>query len=94
MDERSQLSFFDDEPLNLGIEQVEQKLYNIVCTIDAKVAVTGITGNHYEFSGAGAVVEVAEADVAGLLAKRLGGRSCCGGGSPDGNVMFLLQPEI
>lgn len=91
MDERKQLSFFDDQPLEiLGIENTEQKFYNIRCRIDAKVSVTGLSGSHYEFSGAGAVVEVAEADVANLLAKRLGGRSCCGGGSPEGNVMFEL----
>lgn len=79
----------DIDNFELGIEEVEQKAYNIRCRIEAKVIVTGkSTGNTYVFPRAGSVVEVAEADVADLLAKRLGGKSCCGGGNPDGNVMF------
>lgn len=82
-------SDIDIDNFELGIEEVEQKAYNIRCRIEAKVIVTGkSTGNTYVFPRAGSVVEVAEADVADLLAKRLGGKSCCGGGNPDGNVMF------
>lgn len=97
MDGRSQLSLSDDlalaefiEHANLGVENTEQKVYNLRSRIDAKVTVTGKSGATYLFERAGAVVEVAEADLAGLLAKRYGGKSCCGGDSPDGNVMFEL----
>lgn len=94
MEERSQLFLFTDDTLEpeLGIEEVEQKSYNIRSRIDAKVIVTGTpSGNRYEFPRAGSVVEVAEVDIEFLLAKRLGRKtSCCGGGNPDGNVMFEL----
>lgn len=90
MDGGSQLSLFDDSPLivDLGIEKIEQKTYNLRCRIDAKVIVTGQSGTRYEFSGAGAVVEVAEADVSGLLAKTLGKRLCCGNLQAGDNAMF------
>lgn len=93
MEKRSQLFLFTDDTLEpeLGIEEVEQKSYNIRSRIDAKVIVTGKpSGNIYTFPRAGSVVEIAEADVEFLLSKRLGGKSCCGGGSSEGNVMFEL----
>lgn len=57
--------------------------------IDARIIYDGaITGEHYEWSGAGAVVSVDERDVLELLAKRLGSQSCCG--ANDGNHVFEL----
>jgi hypothetical protein len=58
--------------------------------IDANVKVTGShSGDAYLFTGAGSVVDVDEKDVEELLAKRQGGRQCCGG-TGYGNVMFEL----
>jgi len=73
----------------LTLENDDVKLYTVRCKIDAKVTVTGnSTGNVYEFPRAGAVVEVAEADLEAMLNKRLGGRLCCG--DQQSNFMFEL----
>lgn len=62
----------------------------VKCLVDAKVNVTGSeTGNVYTFNGAGSQVNIDEADVNGLLQKRRGSRSCCGG-SKEGVPMFSL----
>ena len=54
---------------------------SIVCLIDATVKVTGaVTGNKYEFYGAGAKVEVDIKDKNEILNKKRG-RGCCGGES-------------
>ena len=47
------------------------------------------SGKLYEWYKAGDVVAVDEADVADLLGKRIGSRSCCGG-NLDGNIVFTL----
>lgn len=48
------------------------------------------TGEHYDWADAGSVVMVAEPDVSTLLAKLLGGGSCCGGARSEGNRLFEL----
>lgn len=94
MAKRSQLFFIDDLALDneLGIENIEQTTYNFIRSrIDAHVTVIGKpSGNTYIFPKAGSIVEVAAADIPFMLAKRLGGKSCCGGDSPEGNVMFEI----
>jgi len=58
--------------------------------IDVKFNATGsVTGNSYTWNGAGAVTDVDERDVEGLLEKRQGGRQCCGG-TGYGNAIFEL----
>lgn len=76
------------------VAPVENAEYNYVrksirSMIDARIVYDGaVTGEHYEWSRAGAVVSVDARDVPELLAKRLGSRSCCG--TSDGNQIFEL----
>jgi len=58
------------------------------CLLDARTSVTGaVTGEVYIFSGAGAIVDVAQEDADELLNKKRG-RACCGGKS--GKFVFQL----
>lgn len=57
--------------------------------INARIRLDGpASGKHYEWSSAGSVVEVDEEDVSGLLAKRLGEKTCCG--NTGENKLFEL----
>ena len=62
---------------------------NVQSLIDAHLIYDGqVSGRHYEWSKAGAIVAVDEQDIPELLSKRLGGKQCCGDG--DGNRIFEL----
>lgn len=70
-------------------ETIINSVFKIRSLIDAHLIYSGqVSGKHYEWSRAGAIVIVDEQDVPELLAKRLGGKTCCG--SPDGNQIFEL----
>jgi hypothetical protein len=57
--------------------------------IDAHLLYTGlVTGKLYEWKKSGDTTPVLEEDVPELLAKRLGGKHCCG--SQDGNKIFQV----
>lgn len=61
--------------------------------IDAHLIYNGQeSGQRYEWNRAGAIVEVDEKDVPELLAKRLGGRTCCGS-DREGNKIFEIVGE-
>jgi len=65
------------------------KVIAIQSLIESHLTYTGRTsGKQYEWAKAGATQNVDELDVPELLAKRLGGKSCCGGS--DGNKIFQL----
>lgn len=49
------------------------------------------TGKSYIWNGAGDVQQVDSKDVPYLLAKRIGGRGCCGAINTDGNKVFELK---
>lgn len=69
--------------------EVTIKLIKIQSLIESHIIYSGqVTGQRYEWSKAGAIVEVNELDVPELLAKRLGGSTCCG--NKGGNVIFEL----
>lgn len=51
------------------------------------------TGQHYEWTSAGTIVNVDERDVPELLAKRIGRRSCCGENVLQGNKLFEIYDE-
>ena len=56
--------------------------------IDGRLLYDGkVSNRHYEWSHAGATIDVLSEDVPELLSKRLGGNLCCGG-SRDGNKIF------
>ena len=58
--------------------------------IDAHLYYTGReSGIQYEWTKAGAIVIVDERDVPDLLARKLGKKTCCGGG--DNHVFQLAQ---
>jgi hypothetical protein len=58
--------------------------------LDARLKITGpVSGEQYEFVGAGVEVEILETDVPLMLAKRVGGRGCCGADA-EGNKLFEL----
>lgn len=64
------------------------KKVKVQSLIDAHLYYTGqISGELYEWSMAGTVVEVDERDVPELLTKRLGKKVCCGSGT---NLVFQL----
>lgn len=64
------------------------KKVKVQSLIDAHLYYTGqISGELYEWSMAGTVVEVDERDVPELLTKRLGKKMCCGSGT---NLVFQL----
>lgn len=68
------------------------KLIKVQSLIDAHLFYTGQnSGKSYEWTRAGAIVMVNELDVPELLAKRLGGQTCCG--SKGGNVIFSIVGE-
>lgn len=55
------------------------KTKRIQSLIDARATYDGkVTNRHYEWSGAGAIVDVDEQDVPDLLSKRRGKKPCCG----------------
>lgn len=55
------------------------KTKRIQSLIDARTTYDGkVTNRHYEWSGAGAIVDVDEQDVPDLLSKRRGKKPCCG----------------
>lgn len=83
MDEKDVVAPTPRRIYNIGVRKVRSM-------VAARVIYNGkVTGNQYEWPNAGAIVPVDERDVPELLAKRLGGRNCCGG-SPDGNKIFEL----
>ena len=60
----------------------------VVNKFPATVKKTGqATGKLYVWAEAGAIVEVAESDVAELLTHKVGESSCCGNNS-KGNMLF------
>lgn len=72
----------------------EPKTIRVQSLIDSHLTYYGrATGVKYVWPRAGSIVVVAEADLSNLLEKRLGGNSCCGGGSADGNKMFQIAVE-
>jgi len=50
-----------------------------------------VTGEMYHFPSAGSVVEVDAQDVPSLLAKTLGGNSCCGSGTKPMPKFVLVE---
>lgn len=80
----------DDE--ELGIETSDSPIYNKVrlqSRISARIIASGsVSGKRYEWKRSGAIVEVDEEDAPGLLEKRLGDKTCCGG-SPDNLKVFI-----
>lgn len=61
---------------------------NIQSLLDSHIYYTGqVSGQLYEWIKAGAIVEVDERDVPELLKRRLGAKTCCGGGT---NSIFQL----
>jgi hypothetical protein len=66
------------------------KTKKIQSLMDGQLIYNGrVSGKHYEWLRAGAIVEVLDEDVPELLSKRLGGNLCCGG-SRDGNRIFQV----
>jgi len=62
----------------------------IISLLDARLEYTGqVTGQQYVWIKAGSMVEVNAEDSVILLAKRIGGNSCCGN-SPDGTPIFQI----
>lgn len=60
--------------------------------MDAHLIYDGqVSGRHYEWTRAGAIVEVDILDVPELIAKRLGGKTCCG--NEGGNSIFEIVGE-
>jgi hypothetical protein len=79
----------NDVKIQLPVDVKIQSLIDAHLLYDGKVS-----QRHYEWTGAGAIVSVDERDVPELLAKRLGGNTCCGG-NRDGNQIFqLAQVEV
>lgn len=73
-------------------EPIINSVIKIRSLIDAHLIYDGQeTGKHYEWTRAGAILEVDERDVPELIAKRLGGKTCCG--SQDGNSIFEIVGE-
>lgn len=55
----------------------------------AKLNITGpVSGKQYVWENAGSVVSVNIEDYDPLLAKRVGGKGCCGADNLDGNKLF------
>lgn len=86
----------DEELEELTVETSDTPIYNntvkLQLKISAKVIAHGaISGKRYEWERSGAIVEVDEEDVPGLLEKRLGDKTCCGG-NPD-NLKLFIQVE-
>jgi len=62
------------------VKRLTPKTVRIVLLRNKKVNTKGsVTGEMYSFSGAGAILSVDERDVPTLLAKGVGGTSCCSG---------------
>lgn len=90
----------DSHPITDELEEKETVVSRRVATynyfvkqvrsrVQARVIYNGnVTGNRYEWPVAGSIVAVDERDVPELLAKKLGGRSCCG--PQDANTIFEL----
>jgi len=77
----------DKPPVVKTAAQVTIKSIKIQSLISAHLMYSGReSGKQYEWTRAGAIVDVDETDVPELLSKRLGGKTCCGSG--DGNVIF------
>lgn len=81
---------------NVVVEEISSevtiKLIKVQSLIDGRILYDGqVTGKHYEWAKGGAIVDVDEQDVPELLAKRLGGQTCCG--SKGGNVIFEVVGE-
>lgn len=70
-------------------ESIINKTKRIQSLIDAHLIYDGqSSGKRYEWTKAGAIADVDETDVPELLAKQLGGKSCCGRGG--GAQIFQL----
>lgn len=65
-------------------------LVTIQCIFPAHVKYEGaVSGQLYDFSGPGSVLEVDSRDVDAMLAYRIGRNTgCCGASSTDGNIVF------
>ena len=50
-----------------------------------------VTGTMYHFPGAGSEVDVSAEDVPSLLAKTLGGNSCCGSGTKPLSKFVVVE---
>lgn len=72
---------YNGEPI---VERIEPQVtinrtVKIQSLLDAHVIYDGqVTGQHYEWGGAGTIVTVDEQDVPELLSKRRGKKPCCG----------------
>lgn len=65
----------------------------LISMLNARLEYTGqVTGKQYVWNTAGSVVEVDAEDSEILLAKRIGGETCCGN-SKGGNVVFQIFKE-
>jgi hypothetical protein len=61
------------------VGEVTIKLIKVQSLVDAHLLYDGqVSGRHYEWHGAGAIVDVDEQDVSELLSKRRGKKPCCG----------------
>ena len=68
--------------------QSKIKKVKIQSLIDGSIIYSGHeSGKQYEWNRAGAIVDVDERDVPELLKRRLGAKTCCGGGT---NLIFQL----
>lgn len=80
---------------DLIVETSDTPIYTKVklqSRISARVVVSGdktISGKRYEWKRSGDIVEVEKEDAPGLLEKRIGDKTCCGG-SPDNLNIFIL----
>ena len=87
---------YDDEFEEDVLEEITARQYNDRVKLRLKIGVKSfsidgpVSGEHYKWLGAGSYLEVLQEDVADLLAKRLGARSCCGG---DSNFVFEIVEE-
>ena len=82
------------ETENVAIEEIAQVVYNKVevklrVRFPARIKATGpVSGKLYDVMP-GEVFFALEEDVEGLLGRKIGERTCCGG-SADGNYLFEL----
>lgn len=96
------VSAFVETPVSseseVQVDSVSNTLYNSSNSVgvklrslyDARLEYTGlVTGKQYTWNKAGSIVEVSAEDSEILLAKRIGGKLCCGN-SRDTNRLFEL----
>jgi len=83
-----------DNGIKIPIDNMEDSNYNEVVRLRLLIGVKSFSitgpasGKQYKWSGAGSVIDVDKEDVAALLSKRLGGKTCCG--DSNSNRIFEL----